>query len=247
MTQLAPTTGRLSFRRPDTRGRAVLLTELGEELDLSVTALKDRCAALEIPVWHIKRQNVVSPEGATRLRAHYAQHLSKSEAAQWMTASQAAAALGLTLPQFYDRVKDGRLAVMHRAARAGRGRTYRYNPSDVSREAKRLGVQPRGKLRGHLTSNELAELLDVTREALNQWGRAGCPRVKNSRGWCQWDPAKVLAWLEANPLRIDRDSGGPHAFVAHRKAMLRRLRERVEVAARAERGESAATVLETAS
>jgi|GEM_PF-5560451 len=203
------------------------LVELAGELGMSVEGLKGRCARLGITPRIQNGLNVITPLEATALRDAYRTYLNDQDATTWLTSHEAATALGLTMPQFYQRMRDGRLRIEHRHRRVTRGVAYAYNPRDVEREARRLGVHVRTgvTLAGHMRSVEFARALGVTKEALNKWGRAGCPRVLDSRGHCQWHPGRVLAWLEANPLQIEPDRSGPHAFVGHRKAIMRRLRD----------------------
>ena len=151
---------------------------------------------------HDHRVKCLTLEDATTLRAYHAAHRAPGdELPHWLTAEQAARALGLTVGAFHQRRHAGSLRGKIGARRlcgpGCTGNVYRYNPADVAREARLIGIRPRVQPRGTITSAELQAICGVNKSTTARWARRGCPAVQLGGSAYCFRPAEVLAWMDA--------------------------------------------------
>lgn len=192
----------------------ISVPELAAELNVTVEAIAyaARLRAFEIrtrhghPAHDGKPVRCLTAKDAATIRAAVTStHAQPEDVSHWLTAPQAARALGLTLTSFYNRRQKGSVDVRYVdvVGMGGRGRRTRYDPKDVQREAARLGIRPRQAPRGTLPSSQFAELTGTTRKILWRWVGNGCPHIRTTDNDLHFRPEAVLAWL------ISRDWSGP--------------------------------------
>ncbi|WP_019008961.1 hypothetical protein [Deinococcus aquatilis] len=112
----------------------------------------------------------------------------------WLSAVDAAKLLGITKVMFLRRVEPH--GVRRVRVLGVTGRAFRYHPQDVARLP--IPVAPRGKPRGYLTGNALADLTGVPLGTLPCWRKRGMPSVQDRVAFHAhyYSPAAVLTWLE---------------------------------------------------
>ncbi|WP_237725119.1 hypothetical protein, partial [Deinococcus alpinitundrae] len=119
----------------------------------------------------------------------------------WLSSKEAAQRLGITWRMFMRRVQDHGLTP-HRVSGVP-GRMIRYDPAEV--RSIPVPVAPRGKPRGFVTLDYLADACGTSPSLPRKWIQSGLPHVRDRVAFhaAYVRPAEALAWLEgqANPKR----------------------------------------------
>lgn len=192
----------------------ISLAEMAYDLNVNRQGLRKLALSRNVPLRKRRVGNVyllfTTQDGAAILRNHHEQNTRDAdELTHWLTGEQAARALGLTLTGLLNRRRDKTVTIQQLRLRgkAGRG-AWRYNPDDVNREARRLGIHPQRRPQGALVRKQVADILKVTECTVSRWVTLGMPHGRLMRGYLYFDARAVLAWLDqpmaAHTPEVDR-------------------------------------------
>ncbi len=173
--------------------------EIAQELGITSQAVAHTASTLGLKMTKYDRRLRLSELDAAYLMATIMDRTVTSDLSHWMTADEAVRALGITYKAFQLRRYAGTLNIEARRPRGQRHNAKRYNPEDVRREAARMPIAPRGRVRGSMTTAELVQLAGISTATLYGWRDLGAPVIRTTGVQSYWPLERLAAWLDANP------------------------------------------------